>query len=698
MGKIKALFVILTVLLMTSACGKGNANADDSNNGKYAIKTITYLLDEDANSFVMKTDCSDDSLIYITQGEKYKVVKSFPENVIENEVLFETTDYLLTFALEDDNLWVCQYLPDEDRFSVFDLYENETKNAEILIDRAEMGTTYPIDMLAVSQGFVFLMTDSIVYVDNEGKNAKRFMCPYKNFLDITLVDKSLLATLCQDENGRNVVAYVDIESMHETKTDILDKNVSFCCCISDKLMFSDGKILYLSKGQALEKEFDFSAAGISADRFRNMYADEEDIHIISADVNPKDNKAKVYHLVEADAENYLRNEKTEILVYTSQQWLLSSVISETMIEDYNDLSPLYHVSVLNTEDSIDSVYIIENNPDILVEFSSANIERYQKAGYLENLMPYINASKNINKDSLGAIDNSCLINKGGVYAIPEYLAITGVVMPKSSVDFDSWNVDTFLEWIENNPGVRTSVSLDKSVLLDICMKANIAYFANDEYGNPRFNSDEFKHIIKRIDEIPIMESSKLSWSCLYDEGTPLDSAFFDISYYQNLRSYALLSEYFDEPLQNLGYPSVNGDGRAILAPFSNIAIFANSSCKEGAYDFLEYCILYPEREMQFDNSTKDGMFWTTEDLRHKSFEMAMGYHEEGELKYDIDQSAIDFSNGLIEDAISISEVEENVEYIVLEEYDEYLQGIGSIDSMCDKIQSRVSVYMDEVGR
>lgn len=193
----------------------------------------------------------------------------------------------------------------------------------------------------------------------------------------------------------------------------------------------------------------------------------------------------------------------------------------------------------------------------------------------------------------------------------------------------------------------------------------------------------------------------------------IESILLDISkedtilvdeYFQQI-SNLLLNEYkYGGEVINLGYPNENGSGTALIDSTTNIAILEKSKNKEGAFEFLEYCITYPMEELKAMDAellggVPQGTLWPLKSMW--ALESALVTRDKHLLTgtddyYEVKESDIEKVQNIIDNAIAEPYEYYLIRNIISEECESFFAGQKSAKDVCSIIQSRVAILLSEM--
>ena len=163
-------------------------------------------------------------------------------------------------------------------------------------------------------------------------------------------------------------------------------------------------------------------------------------------------------------------------------------------------------------------------------------------------------------------------------------------------------------------------------------------------------------------------------------------------YFENFTNlYSLIhvrDSYFHEEIALIGFPVSEGSGSALL-DYRNLAISADSSCKEGAWAFVKYFL---SEDYQWESGAG---FPIREDVLEEQIKAACDpngiYNMESPLSEEDAAQYMDFIKSVSQTQLFDQELIE----IVTEECQVYFAGEKTAEETAEVIQRRASLYMAE---
>lgn len=376
-------------------------------------------------------------------------------------------------------------------------------------------------------------------------------------------------------------------------------------------------------------------------------------------------------------------------------WLLGNQV----IQSFNAQSKDYIVKVVGVGNyDIQEVVNTPDCPDVFLTWDWTEIVAHQEQGYLADLTPYLETSRVLSKEDLRqkALDQFTM--DGGLYALPQYCNMESLVVPESQLGgYNDWTVDTFLDWLENSPNVAVTNSLSKELILEYCLKGSLDSYVDTDLGVVNLTGDGFGKLLTDIRELQLDEIK--DDNAYWEEG----NTYLITDWLYGADLIANLEGLYEDRIVPVGFPSEDGDGKTYLRCISNIAVMANSSCKEGAFSFIEFCLNYKEPYLR----ECDGRLWTLETKNTNyvtlPYEYETGYRRDPEDKEGkryvvrITEEHEKMIDVLFEETLIDTYEEAQIRAIMIEGAKSYFAGEESLDKVCSELQKEVNDFLKERG-
>lgn len=402
--------------------------------------------------------------------------------------------------------------------------------------------------------------------------------------------------------------------------------------------------------------------------------------------------------------------RIEVQDYSQYSEVIASPGSYT-----RDSSPA--ITKLNTE-------LLSGNLPDLIDFTATElpVSQYAAKGFLEDLLPFLNADSALSEDMLNRNVLDAVITDGKLYQMPTAFSVIGAAGKHEIVGgYDAWTLDAMKDAMKKLSADATIFNVDytKDTVVFACLASSLSQFVDWQSGTCSFDTDAFKSFLSFADSFP----------------AEFDAANFDFDDYrsdyrrvgqkQQLLANIAFSGFDDiyyqlEAMENdadfVGYPGLTGGFGCGFLPLGSIAMTTACKDKDGAWGFIR-SLLSEEVQMQqtgfpmlnaaFDKKAEEAMhqeYVTDEngqpvlDANDEPIRVILytiGFYNETVDVYAITQEQFQIVKNLIESTHSIYSFDENILSIVSEECAAFFAGAKTIDETAALIQNRVSLYMAE---
>lgn len=322
-----------------------------------------------------------------------------------------------------------------------------------------------------------------------------------------------------------------------------------------------------------------------------------------------------------------------------------------------------------------------NIPDIL-DMSDLPVQIYHSKGLLEDLYPYMERDEAFHMDEYFENVFQAISMEGELPYLTDGVAVSTMLGNAEIVDESAgWTLQCF-ENVLNTCGTNSIGNLSGKFFLKMMLQTDNSYL-DWTTGKCTFDSPEFVKLLEFAAKI--QESSQ-------SPAAGEESGSYAAVYQAVLSIYHITQyrDYFHGNLKLLGLPSSNGEYHAVI-PEVKIGISSAGKHKDGAWQFVRTLL------------TEDHQKSCTMLPFHKgAFETVMQAAIEGDSVwrwlYDNGNAAkedVELVRELLSSAAYVVNDNQTLETIVLEEAQEYFSGSGSAKEAAERIQNRVSLYMNE---
>lgn len=398
-------------------------------------------------------------------------------------------------------------------------------------------------------------------------------------------------------------------------------------------------------------------------------------------------------------ERYDAKGRRIITLYDTHQVL---GIERWFYNEFNRTNKEYKIEIIDSEKyPLASLVNGENCPDVILTLDWENIGYWQEKGYLADLTPYLNASNVLKKENLLEESLEQFSVGDGIYGLPQGMVLDTMLVSESLLNGTTqWSVDTFLDWLEENPQLTvTGGPVSRKEILEYCLLGNLDAYVDLEQGTAAFHTDEFGRVLERIKNLKIDEMEDVVFLELQPGATCLVSEAICCS-----SEISIVETLTGENLVAMGYPNDKGEVRSNILSSKTFAILQNSSCKEGAIAFIE-AYFAEELDDRADRDYDNGFLYTLQsetdakgELPYDTYFTYSGSSEDKtgiKQEYTITQEQVDKYLGLYEGAQVDTFEKAYVRSLIMGVADEYFRFNKPLEKTCEEIQMLVNEYLEE---
>ena len=677
---------------------------------------------------------SDDSEETIEDGaaeknpiERYVLCASDKEGN-SNKAILETDDKPIRFiqACEAGNgeeiLSVLLY--DRTHYYIYECNEQGEIRAEICVNDTgeEISLIEGISRLN-EDGYLLYGLSGLFLIDRNGNCIREKKLQNQVIMSAIALNENVYLSYCDELEKKYYFSQLDVATLELKNEFLIEGNGK------PLIAGEEGEILAMAPGRIVSINpeqkscidlFDLEGfVGTEADMIQTFSKKNGEYQLLRWGRGGYDGIPKLLSFVKKDAISMEFGEENEenvdeygrrIVTIYDPYGILYYEIDRSVIDEYNRTSDDYKIEVINEPNDPSLLVAAKKTPDILYMENYSIFETYKEEGYLENLTPYIEKSERLKLDDLQDFVFQCFGYDGGLYGITKECAVNILAGKATQVGTEAeWTVDEFLTFLEADPKIYGYYQLDQMQMLLLCVSGNMEKYVNFDEGKAYFLQEPFRMLLSRIKEMRFEPKE-----------FPKDGTGEDIGesllILMGVEGVKWIGEARFETGDQITLKSLpNDEGKFIssICPMSNFAILANGSCKEGAYDFLEYFLLREEGLPEYKNAepaSGNGMLYSVKRMYGHEMELVKGHHEMEmhvlsgpggrELnvfvqKYEITQDDIDQMSGLIEKGMVETRLHMEIKSIIYQEVQAYFLGQKGLDDTCDVIQRRVQLMLNE---
>lgn len=399
------------------------------------------------------------------------------------------------------------------------------------------------------------------------------------------------------------------------------------------------------------------------------------------------------------------------------------------VQDYSEYSEIIASPGSYTEDSssallkLNTELLSGNLPDLIdVSGGELPVAQYAVKGFLEDLLPYLNADSAVSPNKLMESVLNAVKTDGKLYQLPTSFQVVSAAGKREIVGgYESWTTDEVEDALKKLPEGATVFNVDytKSHVLYLCASSAMNRFVDWQAGTCSFDSDEFRSILSFAntfpDEFDSMNFDFDEYQSDYrrvGQGQQLLAniafASFDDIYYQ----FAAM----DNDVCFVGYPGASDGLGSGFVPLGAICMTTACKDKDGAWGFIRSLLsmdaqmqspAFPMLKSAFEQQAEAAMQqdYVTDESGNQVLDAngdpipvilyTVGFFSETVDVYAVTPEQYKAVCDLIDRTTSVFTFDENLMNILSEEAAAYFAGAKTLDETTAMIQNRASLYIAE---
>lgn len=412
-------------------------------------------------------------------------------------------------------------------------------------------------------------------------------------------------------------------------------------------------------------------------------------------------------------------EKTQLIIGTLGVW----PELENSVTSYNRRSSQYHVTIrdygsqyadtLRTwdEDAVTALNLdlvsAHDCPDLLV-LANLNVEGYARNGVFEDLGPWLEQSEVLRREDYieNILDNYTY--GGQLVSVPHSVTLSTLSGNRQQVgETPGWTLDEMKECAMSYPDVELFAVTYNQFVLHMCMRLGKSAFLDLEQAQCRFDSEEFQELLRFAASYPDTPGQRYIG---HTDGIVKGKVLLNELTINALQDIQLYEAMYGGEMTLIGYPTPDGEGSGCsFSSLNAYAMTSRSGNKEGAWEFLEYCLCEEVRDgLPTRRSELLEKASTVEYYRDSQGWLLLGLDgrpspKYGEIEYDgwryqyhdVTEEETDAVLYLLETARLSSDLDNTLWNIILDEAVSCFQGQSTTENAASAIQSRISLYLQE---
>ncbi|HKM33885.1 MAG TPA: extracellular solute-binding protein [Lachnospiraceae bacterium] len=723
------LAIIFICLLILTGCSHKTESVESSAVPEYNESSQIFRLPEEHYPFTLMG--MSDTHFYYYHGE---IVNSEKENIedmgiymqamergsksirlkLPSENIILRSSYITTDSFGKDRIYLLLGEETEGKlhYSLAGYDTEGTFLEEVSLQNTGLPGDYPNAFLKLQDGNFAVITKKYFFVaDSNGETLFSIPCPGAEYRGLVEISEEKIG-----------VSYVESDETTVCLS-IVDRNTGVMS--GGNPITGDGNCLYknqeaiayvdeegIYKYDLIEKDtskvVELEGRNIDIHQIVDMRITEEDtFHLFGYSTDVTAVKYITYTRIMGkelvDGKEPLKLDETKYDAYGRRYIYLYDYLgdwpkdSTNPVDAFNEQSDTYQVVFKDYkyahsyDDTYDVAKIVASGdyPDLIFSTYNSLIADFNEKGVLEDLTPYINNSENLSLDDLSESILTAYTDQGRLFALPNRYTLSAFYGSRMKLGTTGWTVDEFLDWMKENPNTFGMVSTRKQIY-DACIPTIMEMCIDRETGKATFNGEIFQSFITKVKAL----NRKDSYT--YEEMTELKEKedAYGLLYSINLNIIAVEENKQGRELVIKGYPSADGKPVAyIISPA--LSILSTSEVKEGAYEFLEFYLLYMSDIIFRGMHQGVSGLWTVDRYEEQNIEALLQADNYMGEPCTFSKSQLDEVLDIIPYAVLADYSQDDLRELIWEELKPFFENQKDAESVCNIIQSRVQLYLDE---
>ncbi len=471
----------------------------------------------------------------------------------------------------------------------------------------------------------------------------------------------------------------------------------------DGFLFCKGNELYRYYYETEEQEllFNLSSYGVLADNVLYLGIEDGVIQVVDNYGGETEYSTFVYGVSEKETLTFgliLPTEEIEAFVAgfnrSSDEVRIELAVYDGAGEDYAANLEQLKMDIVSGE-----------APDIM-DVSEIDLSMFSGKGAFADLYELMEADESFDKDMLVSSaaeafeENGHLYSLGYAFQLYSIWGAESVVQGRSGISADE--LAKVFEENGKNANALYGVAADEPLLTMLCAFA-MDSFIDWENAKCSLSGDYM--------------GTMLDFAKGYGTGYTGTGVSEGIASGDILLTAGIIDSVADYQLQNelyggvsfIGYPTESGSGTAVSYRGTELAVSAESSNQEAAWEFVKYCVEngysgegFPILKTQFEEAMQEAMtpeYTTAVDADGETEEVPKGSLYDGDsgylFVYAASQSDVEAVEALVESADTRHQYNTALQEIIDEEAESYFSGQSSLNDTVENIQERITIYLQE---
>lgn len=554
--------------------------------------------------------------------------------------------------------------------------------------------------------------NGVMVLDDSGELLKDISCEDGAFLDMQIVaDRVYLIQRFEDVQKKEKLLHIDLDNRKLSEiAEIPDgrSGSSLAATVDGILWISDyeGIWKYSPSEKNMTKIFVWMDAGREGKDIADIViCPDESVIAVSQNQMVPGEHSFMYLCVKPQNSETNQEEKSTITlgVFGEPDTLLQKTIQQ-----FNSSNPEYCIEAKIYDHNRFLTELMAGKGPDLIPISNIAIELYAEKNITENLVPYLENSRQIHDEDIFPKMMEFYTAEDKLVAIPPTFSIDAPIGRASELGTEAgWTTAEFLDYVENNRGATvyegSSRGDSRAYIISNYVHAEWKNLVDFEQRKANFHTEDFCEILeyaKAYEALYDLKNEKFDTEERFREGKVL-------LYDNPLRTFNSYMQYKEElggDVVVIGYPSASGEVCYGMSTSYAYGISTQSEHKEGAWAFIEFLLLVQEEEVKDTKSLWNFGFSTylpALEYQYSKAIKAAEYYRGQELDKDIQEKKkqeIDKTIEIMEQISSLFGNGQQVKYLVDEECLIYLNEDESYtaEKTAEIIQNRVQLYLHEM--
>ena len=667
--------------------------------------------------------------IEIPMEENEYVVQGFINTKKELVLLTQLTDYLVENPITQ--FFINEYNMETEELNRTEITkELDSKEDYLYIQYAVMD----------SEGKVYLSNgESYIWIlNNEFKKEARIdITTYINAMGISKNDDFIISAY--SDNGKNIVQKYNPSSKtfgaeQEIDFYLYSQNSMAPGITKDFIIKTDTGLSEYSFSDNKSKEIvNWINSDINGDIIQNFIMLEDGrILLFTEDWNEDPTNYELVYLTKTNTSELPVKELISLKTLYLNYDLKAKII------EFNKTNLKYRL-VVETYDTTDyeaamikyQTDLATGNASDIIDLGNSNIAQLSNKGLLEDLYPYIDADPEFERtDFFQNVLDAYTVNNKLSAIIPSVYLVTMIAKTKFVGEEPGWTPKDIVELSKTLPeDTKLFEYGSKEQILNMLVSYDLDSYIDWKTGECKFASEDFISLMEFSNQFPTEEEYEAMFqddNFDYDmmngeDKIASDKLILADGYFSNISDYQYTMSRFNEPAVCIGFPSVEGSGTFLGNSNTALGMNANSTKKDGAWEFIRYFLTedaaenawgLPVNKNVYNKQIKKAMepmyfekdeeIYVPEEQRRTSADGRIerpvsSIYQGGEEKfiYAPTQEDVDALTSLYESTSSLVSYNNEILAIINEEADGYFTGQKEAKAVADIIQSRLQIFVNE---